>query len=231
MKKNISIILKIMTVLCSFIGVVLGCFLFKQDGYSAWYKRLYYFTNLSNIWIGSIMLLALCVMFAKTAKVKRFARGIYVCKYVFTISIAITGIIFCCLLAPFAEDGYNPWSLNSLLVHVFSPTFAIVDYFIDDFHLEPKTRHLFCALIPPLCYFAFAVIMGACGVDFGKGQTYPYFFLDFNNPAKLFGFVNADPRPFLGCFYWVVLFSLIILGLAKLLARFSPASRASRKKN
>ena len=220
-----------MVAVCSFTGVVLGCLYFKQDGFSAWYKRLYFFTNLSNVWIGTIMIFSLCVMFADRAKTKRFARGIYVCKYVFTISIAITGIIFCSLLAPFAEDGYNAWSLNSLLVHVLSPVLSIVDFFVDDFHLEVKTKHVFFTLIPPFCYFAFAVIMGFCGVDFGKGQTYPYFFLDFNNPAKLFGFVNASPTPFLGSFYWILLFSLIILGLAKLLAWLSPTSRASRKKD
>ena len=176
------------------------------------------------------MLLSLGVLFAERAKSKRVGKIIYVCKYIFTISIAITGIIFCGLLAPFAEDGYNAWSLNSLLLHVATPVLALVDFFVDEYYLELKTRHAFLTLVPPLCYFVFALIMGVCGVDFGRGETFPYFFLDFNTPAGLFGFVKATPRPFVGSFYWIFLFSIIIFGLAKLLARFSPTNRENNHK-
>ena len=229
MRKTISLTLKILTLLCSLTGVVLGCFLFEKDGYSAWYKRLYYFTNLSNLWISITMIFAIIVSFAKTAKGKNYAKIVYVCKYVFTISISITGLIFCGLLAPFAEDGYNPWSLNSILVHVLTPTFAIADFFVDEYNLVLKTRHVFLTVIPPLLYFVFALIMGACGVDFGKGDTFPYFFMDFHSPVGLFGFSFAPPRPAMGAVYWIILFSLLVLGLAWVFKRFSSLARNAKR--
>ncbi len=221
MRKYISLALKIITVICSVTGVVLGCVLYEKDGYSAWYKRLYYFTNLSNLWISIIMILAMVVTFAKMDKPKRYAKTIYLLKYIFTVSISITGIIFCGLLAPFAENGYNPWSLNSILVHVLTPVLSVADFFVDDYNLVLKTRHVFLTVIPPLLYFIFALIMGACGVDFGKGDTFPYFFLDFHSPVGLFGFSFAPPRPAMGSVYWLIVFCLLVFGLGALFKRFS----------
>ena len=223
MRRKISLGIKILSIITSITAVVMGCILFERDGYSAWYKRLYYFTNMSNVWIACVMALALWVGFAKRAKHKRIARAVYVCKYIFTVSIAITGIIFCALLAPFAEDGYNPWSFNSILAHVVTPLLSIVDFFVDDFHLVLGKRHLFATVIPPLVYFVFALIMGACGVDFGQGETYPYFFMDFNSPVGLFGFSFAPPRPAMGAVYWIIVFCLLVLSLAWVFKKFSPS--------
>ena len=57
MKKIISYVLKFGVVLTSFAGVIIGFFQAQLDGYSAWYKRLYFFTTQSNLWIGVTMLL------------------------------------------------------------------------------------------------------------------------------------------------------------------------------
>lgn len=225
MRKKICLILKVVIIISSLVGVVLGCILFERDGYSAWYKRLYYFTNMSNLWICAVMIGALWATFVKRAKYKRVGRVIYICKYIFTVSIAITGIIFCGLLAPFAEDGYHAWSINSLLLHVVTPVLSVVDFFVDDYNLALKTRYLFLTIIPPLLYFVFAIIMGVCGVDFGKGETYPYFFFDFNNPAGLFGFIIAKPRPFIGSFYWLLVVCLLVFGLGALFKKISPKTK------
>ena len=75
----------------------------------------------------------------------------YVCKYIFTVSITITGLIFCGLLAPFAD--YNVWVFSSVLTHVVVPVLSIADFFVDDYKIDFKRFHIFLTLIPPFAWF------------------------------------------------------------------------------
>jgi hypothetical protein len=69
-------------------------------------------------------------------------------------------------------------------------------------------------IIPPLLYAVYAGICYVKGWEFAKGQTYPYFFLNWGSPAGAFGF--TDGFPYMGCVWWilVLLLFLIIVGLA-----------------
>jgi hypothetical protein len=71
--------------------------------------------------------------------------------------------------------------------------------------------------MPPLAYFVFAGALNILNVDFGKGDTYPYFFLNLKSPAGIFGF--SDTPPFvIGSFYWIILFLLMVFSIAVTLA-------------
>ena len=212
-KKIISICLKILISTCSILGIALACIFAERDGYSHWSKRLLYFTQQSNIWI-CLICVAFAVLSILELKKSRFyiSKVIYALKFVFTISITITGIIFCALLAPFAEN-YNAWSFSSILTHVIVPLLSIADFFIIDVRLPVKRSFVFYSVIPPLFYFIFASILSILHVDFGRGDTYPYFFMDLNSEVGLFGFKNGD-LPQLGTFYWIVAILLLILGIS-----------------
>ncbi|MBE7088559.1 MAG: hypothetical protein E7370_03450 [Clostridiales bacterium] len=209
MKKSLSTILKILTVVASLLGVTLALARAELDGYHPWWTRLLYFTNLSNIWIGLCM--GVLLIFSATDYNGVWKKRFYTLKFVFTVSIAITAIVFCALLAPFAEEDYNAWSFANLLTHIFAPAFAISDFFLDDYPLHMRGLKPLYSTIPPLIYFVFSIILGALGVDFGRGVTYPYFFLDFNTPAGFFGFVPAEPRPYIGAFYWILVLLILVL--------------------
>jgi len=210
MRKTISLITKILCVVCAFLGVVLTCVHAVRDGYSHWSKMLLYFTSQSNIWLGVTLLII--VLFRNKFSNKTLCV-FYWLKLIFTVSITLTSMVFCCVLAPFADYSYHVWAFSSLLVHVFAPAFAIADFFIDEIDILYSVKYAFVSLIPPLCYFVFAVILGACGVDFGRGDTFPYFFLNFNSNAGLFGFYAGPPAEF-GSIYWIIFLFFFIYGIS-----------------
>ena len=211
-KELISFALNALVFLLSTVGIVIACLRAGVDGYSHWARRMLYFTQMSNIWIGATSLLhAVYIIREWRRGEKRIPEWLYVLKYVFTVSITVTGIIYCGLLAPFAD--YNVWSFSSILTHIVVPVLAIADLFVSRRDYKLSLKHSFTALIPPAAYFVFASILNLCGVDFGKGETYPYFFMDLNSPVGLFGFRFTD-RPEMGTVWWVLILLLLIYGLA-----------------
>ena len=203
--------LKIATVVSAFGGVILSLIFASRDGYSHWSKRLLYFTAQSNLWVGVIFLALL--LFHKSE------RKLYLLKYIFTVSITITGIVFCCLLAPFSDESYHPWSFPNLLTHVFTPMLVIIDFFLDG-RYSLRKREVFLATLPPLFYFGFVTVLEGLRADFGRGVGYPYFFFHYRSPAGIFGFSSIRPF-FIGSFYWFAILLLLTLGLGWLYARLT----------
>lgn len=216
--KRISYGLKVAILLSALGGVVLSLFYAERDGYSHWSKRLLYFTGLSNIWIGICVLIILIAPFIKALNTDFAKDMLYALRYIFTVSIAVTGIVYCFILAPFAEEGeFNPWTLSNVLTHVVAPLLTIVDFFIDEYKLRLTKEHIAFTAIPPLMYFVFSSILNLLGVDFGRGDDYPYFFLNLKSPAGIFGF--SDTPPFvIGSFYWILLFLFMVYSIALPLA-------------
>ena len=211
MKTKISHAIKFLTVFSALGGVLLSLFYAKQDGYSHWGKRLLYFTAQSNIWIGINFLFLLLLPLKK--KPQPWLAGGYLLKYIFTVSITMTGLIFCSLLAPFAGEDYQPWRLCNLLTHVFTPILALTDLFLDEYPIPLDGKKVYLSLLPFFFYFLLASVLGAVGMDFGRGENYPYFFLNHSSPAGIFGFSNTHPF-YVGSFYWIILFSGIVVGIS-----------------
>lgn len=230
-RKRTSIVLNFMIAIISFLGVLLNCIFATRDGYSHWHKRLLYFTNQSNIWIGiTCLIVAILSIVSIRKRHNAMKNWVYVLKYIFTVSITITGLIFCVLLAPFAGD-YNAWTLASILVHVVVPVLSIADYFINDEQLPLKKWYITLPTIPPLIYFIFSTILSAMRVDFGRGDNYPYFFMNFYSEVGLFGFDNSGELPQIGAFYWIVIILGLILGLSYLYYKLHSSTANERKQN
>jgi hypothetical protein len=225
MKKSLSLTLKYLTVLSSFGGVLLSLFSARQDGYSHWSRRLLYFTAQSNIWLG-ITFLAIVLFPFKKKNAERWKTRLYLFKYIFTVSITMTGLVFCCLLAPFSGDDYQPWGLCNLFTHIFTPAFAIIDLFIDDYPILLNGKRIALSLLPFLLYFFIASLLGFAHTDFGRGVTYPYFFLNYTSPAGVFGFSRVRPF-YIGSFYWFALFGLVVVAIAFLYAYLLNKKRRS----
>lgn len=226
-RKYIGIILNIIAGISATIGVTLGFINAKADGFSSAAQRLLYFTNLSNIWIGITCLILSTISLIEVALKKSLIKNyLYILKYIFTVSITITGLIFCVLLAPFAD--FNVWTLSSVLTHVVVPITAILSYFVEEPIKPIHKKYIWYTLIPPLLYFIIGSILSILKVDFGRGQTYPYFFMNYYSEVGLFGFRYSD-KPEMGSVYWLIVILLLIIGLSKLYYKLHSVNKTSEK--
>lgn len=227
MRARASLALKIIVTASALIGVFISFFTAKLDGYSPWWVRLLYFTTQSNLWIGVTMLLLLVDKVIKESPVRR--DTLYLLKFIFTVSITVTGLVYCIVLAPFADESYRPWSFTSILTHVVVPVASVVDFFVDERQKPVTFKQVPLATIPPLYYIFFAGVLGSLGVDFGRGENYPYFFMNYWSPVGFFG-VGGDPPNQIGSMYWIFIFFVLIALLASAYACFHP-NNIKRRRN
>ena len=208
-QKAASLILELLTAVCMVVGITLTSQM--GGGFMAGGTAFLYFTVQSNLWIGAVCALFFALNTAAIFK-PSFAipRALHLVKFVFTVSITLTGIVFCCVLAPTMPGSFR--SAANVLTHVVVPLASIVDLFLCR-PQDIRFAHFAYALIPPVYYLIFAGIGYALGWDFGGGNNYPYFFLNWDSPAGAFGFSSEMPY-FMGCVWWIVLLILFLSGLA-----------------
>lgn len=216
MKQRFIMSLKAAVALSAFCGVALGQLSARADGYSDPWRRLLYFTAQSNLFLGIVALLFLVALWQGRIGL---LKKLYLLRYIFTVSICLTGLVFCLVLAPFAGQGYTPWTATNVLTHVLTPVLALLDFSLDRRAVGGK-KSIVLSLVPPLGYFTLASALELFGFDFGRGVTYPYFFMNYCSPVGLFGI--GGERPFVvGACYWILLLILTVFAVARLLARFS----------
>ncbi len=204
--KYLPIISNLLIFICSTTGFFLSCLFARRDGYSHWLTRLLYFTQQSNLWIGLTSLIFAILLLKKNTPTNRI-QTISFFKYIFTVSITITGIIFCSVLAPFAD--FDIWTFASILTHVVVPLLSIFDFLTNKNVYQINKKHVCFSIVPPLIYFVFTSILCVLKIDFGRGDPYPYFFMNYYSEVGLFGFVAEWP-PQIGSFYWLVFFFIFI---------------------
>ncbi len=172
-----------------------------------WHWRLgfTFFTQLSNLFIASAVLLQLL---AGEGKLKAY-------KFAATVSILVTFFVYLFFLAPFVSGGileaYRQDHYASLCMHILVPACALTDYLLNDRKGFRSRGWPLYALLPPTVWFAFIMVLYAFGVRW-NGLPAPYPFLDFTAPAGWFGFhpdLSAGTTVGIGVIYPV----LIIMGL------------------
>ena len=199
-RKVISLVLKITVVLSSFYGVYLAV--------SADARGMLFFTIQSNIWIGIACLAGIVLMVTK-AEIKRW---MYSAKLICTVSITLTGVVFCVMLAPLYGD--EAYSLVNVLTHVIVPAASILDFIVYDYPAKYKKYECLTVTIPPFYYLGFAGIGYVLRWDFADGFNYPYFFLNWGSTAGAFGF--SEEFPYIGCFYYIVILVAFVIGVGAL---------------
>lgn len=198
--KTVSLILKLIIVLSSAYGVFLAV--------SSAPATMLYFTIQSNIWIGAACLAGIVLMIRK-AEIKKW---MYSVKLIFTVSITLTGVVYCVMLAPLSGDAaYSP---VNVLTHVIVPAASVLDFAVYDYPAGYKKRECLLVTIPPFYYLAFAGVGYALNWDFNNGENYPYFFLNWGSPAGAFGF--ADEFPYIGVIYYVMIMVAFVVGVGAL---------------
>lgn len=163
-----------------------------------------YFTIQSNILIALVCMIGIYFL------LKNKNNNIwYLIKLVSTISITLTGLVFCFVLAP--TMGIEAWGLANVLTHVIVPVMSIVDFFVVGINSNYKKTDVFYVIIPPLLYAIYAGIGYALNWKFTPTTNYPYFFLNWGSKAKAFGF--SSELPFIGVVWWILLLLGLLIGL------------------
>lgn len=183
-------------------------------------KGLLFFTNQSNVLITLICLVFLIKYILYLIDYKKFkdnkffnSNVLYIIKYVFTVEITITFLVFFGMLAPTMELQYLI-SFANISVHFLVPVFAIISFYTCDKEIKFKKFTFLYALIYPLLYCAFVLILTLFNVTFGsKDDFVPYFFLDY----KKYGWFSFNNG--IGVFYWIIIL-LIAFSLLALLMEY-----------
>ena len=200
-RKIASLILKSIVVLSVVAGVIIHVV--------ADCRALLFFTTQSNIWIGVACVVGIALMLSK----RQPSQWMYSAKLVFTVSITLTGVVYCTMLAPFL--GAEAYTFSSTLLHVVVPIVSVADFFVYDYPAAYRKWECLTATVPPFYYLAFAGVGYALNWDFGYGgQNYPYFFLNWGSPAGAFGF--SSESPYMGVFYYVLILLAFVVGIGAL---------------
>ena len=202
--KVLSLFLKCVVVVSAAVGVILSA-IAGAHAFMGGSRVFMYFTIQSNIAIALVCAVG-AVLLLRNQPIKDIW---YMVKYVLTVSITLTGVVFCFVLAP--TLGKYAWNRQNVLTHVIVPIAAIVDFFVTGRYGSIKKRSVVFVTIPPLLYAIYTGIAYAAGWEFSKGVHYPYFFLNWGSPAGAFGFTNE--LPYMGCAWWILLILVILLAV------------------
>lgn len=121
-------------------------------------KSFTYFTNLSNILIDIVLIMFIYMdirLLASEGAKDSKGNWAYILKFMATISITLTFLIYLTLLAPTNEKGFVMAYLSngagSFCVHMVTPVLAIADFILFDYryrstkntHYLQRFHHLF----------------------------------------------------------------------------------------
>lgn len=207
---SIGLILKLGTILSCIIGLVFQ--VIEWDSVFIGYNStLLYFTTESNIWIAAICLMFLIIDIRTKGK-REISNRLYIVKFMFTVAIMLTFIVFAVLLTPLQEMNYI-LSVTNICLHNLTPIFAIADFIVCDYGFMSKKSYVLLGTILPVTYCVVTLILSFNGVTYGvdsAGQyrIVPYFFMDY----KKLGWISISDNG-IGVLLWVVIITVLVLSM------------------
>ena len=201
---SISYILKIIVIASAVLGTILSA-AGGRAKFMGGKVVFMYFTIQSNIAIAVICAIGMVLMLRRA----RVGRAWYIIKLVGTVSLTLTGVVFCFVLAPTMKSA--AWNIQNTLTHVIVPVGAVADFIVTApfVPVDLKGRDVLFVTVPPLLYTVYAAIGYVCGWQFSPGYNYPYFFLNWGSKAGVFGF--SDQLPFMGTGWWIMALLLLLI--------------------
>lgn len=202
--KRVSYVLKCIVIIFAIAGIILSAHAGRKS-FMGGNRVFMYFTIQSNLVIAFFCLYGAILL--KTGR--HIKNSWYVIKFVGTVSITLTGVVFCFILAPVL--GKHAWNLQNVFTHVIVPIVAVIDFFVTGIYGSIKWQNVFFVALPPLLYAIYAGIGYAAGWEFAPGTRYPYFFLNWGSPAGAFGFTKGIP--YMGCVWWILLLCVFLFAV------------------
>lgn len=206
MTKTLSTLLKVIVVAGALVGVVLSHY--NARGFMGGNSTFLFFTIQSNLWIALLDVVALAMMMRGDDCTRRWYS---LAQLIFTVSITLTGVVFCFVLAPTMAPG-TAFGPANVLTHVVVPVAAVVDFVVCRRSYAFHRSDAFYPTLPALYYLAFASIGYVQNWPFGEGVNYPYFFLNWGSPVGAFGF--SGEFPFMGVVYYILVILVFLIALS-----------------
>lgn len=219
-QKTSSVILKAVVVISAVLGTFLSAYA-GRDSFMGGKVVFMYFTIQSNIAIALICAIGCAFLLSG----KRPSDVWYLIKFVGTVSITLTGMVFCFVLAP--TLGVYAWNLQNILTHVVVPLAAVIDFFVTA-EGNIRKKELFWVTLPPIAYAVYAGIAYVNDWQFAEGINYPYFFLNWGSPAGAFGF--SSEMPYMGCVWWIALLLVFLIAVGYLYLKLADRLKRERHK-
>ena len=198
-----KIIIKAALVVVGILGII---FTAQSSEFMGGGSVFFFFTVQSNIFIIAMTLLFLINEVMQLITKKRFInQTLLFIKYVATVAITVTFLVFFTMLAPLMGVDYL-LSFNNFSLHAIVPILAIIDFVLFDADIRLTYSNSLIATIAPISYVLF-VYIGACfKLQYGEYLYYPYFFLDFETNGFLF-------EKGMGVIPWIIILLIGICGL------------------
>ena len=188
------------------VGILGIVFTAQSSAFMGGGSVFFFFTVQSNIFIIAMALIFLVneivVLVTNKGFINQTLRHI---KYVATVAITVTFLVFFTMLAPLMGVDYL-LSFNNFSLHAIVPILAIIDFIIFDTDINLTYSNSLLATIAPISYVIFVYVGAIFKLQYGENLYYPYFFLDFETNGFLFekGF---------GIIPWILLLLAGICGL------------------
>ena len=222
-QKIISLILKFIVIISATAGVIVSA-MASSSAFMGGDTVFMYFTIQSNILIALICLIGIVLILSN-----RINNNVWhIIKLVGTVSITLTGVVFCLVLAPTMAG--EALTLGNILTHVIVPLSSIIDFFVVCSVMNIRKINVLWVTVPPILYAIYVGIGYSKGWEFLQGYNYPYFFLNWGSEAGAVGF-SSEP-PFMGPVWWILilLVFLIVVGFVYLLIADAIRKALSRHK-
>lgn len=217
MKRNLDFLLCAAAICVSVYALAMYCIFHGPKSFT-------YFTTISIILVPLAMIWRIAELLSK--KDSAPSNAYCAAKFVATLSIAVTFLVYLVILAPTNAYGffgaYKTFYCASLCAHVVSPLLTIVHFFAFDQKTIEKSRLLICSIAYPLLYCIAAFSLGPLfGLRWNGGKnTVPYNFLNYKAPCGWFGFElgHMDSTTIgIGVAYVLLALTLVFLGVGRLL--------------
>lgn len=211
----ISIALKIILLVFGYIGQV---YTYSTGNFMS-VSHFMYFTNQSNILIMFIVFIFLIYdIIALTNKNNLHTppQWLYALRYIFTVSITLTFIVFSLLLTPqmIATGFYSYlYSVSNICVHNIVPILAVTDWYLYAYPYKTNKNSFYLSLIMPIYYSVFVFALSFRG-NYFSGKKVPYFFFDYEANGW-FKIANGS----LGVVWWVIILCIGVLLIGKFLIK------------
>lgn len=198
---TIGVILKIGVVVSCILGLYFSC---STNPKATIGPMMLYFTIQSNIWIAFICAVFLIIDLLTKGN-RNIGNWLYVIKFMFTVAIMLTFLVFAVMLSPLMPKSFL-LSPPNIFLHNITPILALIDFLICDYGYVSSKKHILFGLLMPLYYIVFALSLSFAGVKF-NGEIVPYFFFNYQE----LGWLTIGGGK-MGVIYWfLILFVLLLI--------------------
>ena len=221
-KKIIRMLILSALIIVGVLGIILTA---VSTSFMGGASVFYFFTVQSNIFIIAMAFLFLGHQIICLINKKETVNQVMLqIKFVATVAITITFLVFFTMLAPLMGIDYL-LSFKNFSLHAIVPILAIIDFIVFDTDINLSYPKSLIAAIAPISYVFFVYAIGVpLKLQYAENLYFPYFFLNYEQNGFFFekGF---------GVIPWVIVLLTAICGLSLLFCFFIKLRQKAIKKN